>query len=220
MASCVDCNQVFSRRDAMLRHYRDSHTQLNCHQCGRIFFGETALKKHEKVHDEPKLHRCTSCNKHFNRKNNLTHHMKICYVKPPSTTTGFKRKIGAERNVRAKRLKTDRIIRIRSAFNGAAATWRLSVNDDLKNSVFEMEKKIADYQWDRKALKFTMAIHVVFVKANDSSVYTDPPVTLNTQPFSVYAETNISFCLVKAYNQLETILNNSKETDLDGCWMM
>ena len=47
MASSADCMDVWCGRDAMLRHYRDSHTQLNCNQCGRIFFGETALKIHE-----------------------------------------------------------------------------------------------------------------------------------------------------------------------------
>ena len=65
-----------------------------------------------------------------------------------------------------------------------------------------MERKIGDYQKRRQALKFTMAIHTVFVKANDPNIETIPPVVLNTQPFQVYAVKDIHICLVSAYKQL------------------
>ena len=79
-------------------------------------------------------------------------------------------------------------MRGRPAFKGATATYRLSFiqNDEidaLKDSIFAMERKISIYQVHRHTLNFTMAIHAVFVKANDSSIETNPAVALNTQPF-------------------------------------
>ena len=47
-----------------------------------------------------------------------------------------------------------------------------------------------------------MAIHAVFVKANDPSIKTNPAVVHNTQPFQVYAVTDIPTSLVSAYEQL------------------
>ena len=95
-------------------------------------------------------------------------------------------------------------MRVRSAFK---ATYRLSLNrsdeiDAPKDSIFAMERKISEYHVRRQALKFTMAIHAVFVKANDSSIETNPAVVLNTQPFQVYAVTDIPACLVSVYEQL------------------
>ena len=63
-------------------------------------------------------------------------------------------------------------------------------------------ERLANTELRRQALKFTMAIHAVFVKANDSSIETNPAVVLNTQPFQVYVVTDIPTCLVNAYKQL------------------
>ena len=63
-------------------------------------------------------------------------------------------------------------------------------------------ERISEYHVRRQALKFTLAIHAVFVKANDSSIETNPAGVLNTQPFQVYTVTDIPTCLVSAYEQL------------------
>ena len=189
----------------MLQHQRNLHGEMKCGICDLVYFGESALAKHEKIHEEPKLHRCTSCSKMFARKSNLTKHMKICYVTPPAKR-GVKRKNETESDVPVKRPRTDGINRVRSAFKGAASTYRINVTN-LKDSIFAMKDKIEEYQKERNALKFTMAIHVEFVKSSDPSIITDPPVVLNTQPFEVYAETDISSSLIDVYKQLENAIS-------------
>ena len=46
-----------------------------------------------------------------------------------------------------------------------------------------------------------MAVHVVFVKANDPSITTDPSICLVSQPFEVYMDTRIEEQLMNAYKQ-------------------
>ena len=102
------------------------------------------------------------------------------------------------------------IRRLRSAFKGAAKTWRIKIGDYngndivglLKDSVFDMEVKIQDYQSEKLALKFTMALHVVFIQSTEPDLKTDPAVVFNTDPFDVCSDTNIAECLTEVYIQL------------------
>ena len=47
-----------------------------------------------------------------------------------------------------------------------------------------------------------MALHAVFEKAVDSAVKPDPSVCLVSEPFEVYADTNVKTCLNAVYRQL------------------
>ena len=212
--SCNQCTMTFIQQCNVLNHVRNVHTQVNCQQCGKIFFGESALKKHVKIHNVSKLHNCAMCSKQFACIYNLLLHIKLCRSEENSgagiggrNKAGIERRNESESDAPTKRSKVGRIMRVRLAFKGAAATYRLSLNkndeiDGLKDSIFLMERKISKYQVCRQALKLTMAIHAVLVKANDSSIETNPAVVLNTQPFEVYAVMDIPTCLLSAYEQL------------------
>ena len=58
------------------------------------------------------------------------------------------------------------------------------------------------YRYVHIALKFTMAVHVVYAKLSDSLIITEPPICLVSEPFEVYADTSISEKLMNAYKQL------------------
>ena len=47
-----------------------------------------------------------------------------------------------------------------------------------------------------------MALHAAFEKAVDPAVKTDPPVCLVSEPFELYADTNVKTCLKAVYRQL------------------
>ena len=209
---CLDCDQVFSQRKDMLKHMRNQHTSLVCGQCHRIFFSDSTLKKHIKqVHEKTaKEFKCIQCNKVFGRSNNLLQHQRIC-KQPSGSGIGQKRPSTTmmSRKPAAKNVKVDSTItKLRSAFNGAALSWRINFqdNDDvisqLKEGIFAMEGKLSDYQHERMALKFTMAVHVVFEQSSNPSIITEPDVCLVSEPFEVYSDTNIKNQLMNAYKQL------------------
>ena len=224
---CDQCTMTFIQQRNVLNHVRNVHTQVNCQQCGKIFFGKSALKKHVKIHYVPKLHNCATCSRQFVRTYNLLLHMKLC-ESDENSDAGIvgRNKTGIERRKSqksTKRSKVGMIMRVLSAFKGVAATYRLSLNqndeiDAVKDSISAMERKITKYEVRRQALKFTMAIHAVFVKANDSSIETNPAVVLNTQPFQVYAVTDVPTCLVNAYEQL---ISDIELFQRNGCgWVL
>ena len=100
------------------------------------------------------------------------------------------------------------IVKLRQAFNGAAETWRISFPDSddvitqLKDGILVMERKLSTFRYARIALKFTMALHAVFEQSSNPSVITEPPACLVSEPFEVYADTNIKEQLINAYKQL------------------
>ena len=53
-----------------------------------------------------------------------------------------------------------------------------------------------------KRLEFTMSIHVVFEKAADPEVKTEPPVVLTTEPSIIYLATDIDHCLESTADEL------------------
>ena len=65
-----------------------------------------------------------------------------------------------------------------------------------------MRDKIYRYVQRCRALKFTMSINVKFVKTDDSSIKTDPPVWFTTQPFPVYKGSDINDLLSCTQKQL------------------
>ena len=193
----------------MLRHMRKQHISLVCDQCDQIFFSKSALEKHVKQAHEasPKEFRCTRCNKTFGRSDNLLRHSKLCNEQSGS---GIGRKRPANPTPEGiSVVKGDfTIAKLRSAFNGAVQTWRISFNEandiisQLKDAILAMKGPISSYRHQRVALKFTMAIHAVFVKATDSTVITDPAICLVSQPFQIYSDTDINNQLLNAYKQL------------------
>ena len=88
----------------------------------------------------------------------------------------------------------------KSAFGGSFADWiitfprdydavdpasllpaaALAMKDTIKNSMIEHNRR----------LKYTMSIHVVFKKATDPEIKTDPPVVLTTGVNAVFLDHN------------------------------
>ena len=77
---------------------------------------------------------------------------------------------------------------LQSAFRGAVETWKLTFGDtddvilQLKDGILAMEGRLAKFVCQRTAVKFTMALHVVFYKGTDISILTDGPARLYVYP--------------------------------------
>jgi len=127
--------------------------------------------------------------------------------------SGIKRSlINEDDNTMLKKFKSSefRIETVKTAFKNAAITWKLvydqyedkDIIQILHGSVLSIENNLLKYRKSKNALKFNVALHAVFEKAADSSILTEPPVCLVSEPFEVYADTSVKFCLERAFNQL------------------
>ena len=79
----------------------------------------------------------------------------------------------------------------------------------MKNSTAAMKDIILQHNTSQtKRLKYTMSIHVVFEKAADPEIKTEPPVVLTTSPRVVYLGTDIDKALG---NTADDLLNRIEE---------
>ena len=63
------------------------------------------------------------------------------------------------------------------------------------------------------ALKITFSLHCVFHKVSDESITTSPPAVLNTEPFEIYASTNVENILsVLVPEQLKSRIDSYTST--------
>ena len=75
-----------------------------------------------------------------------------------------------------------------------------------------MSSKIINFRKVNKALKFNMALHVIFEKATDQDVKPEPPVCLVSEQLEVYADTNLpellDFVKKQLIDQIDTYEQN------------
>ena len=64
-----------------------------------------------------------------------------------------------------------------------------------------------NYRHQHHSLKFNLSLHVIFEKAIDPEIKTDPPVILNTEPLAIYSSDNIAKELKKAEKQIVNFID-------------
>ena len=182
-----------------------------CGVCPKSFTTKSNLNQHTKhVHGGEKPHRCGICSKPFSRKRNRDMHLRTCskvvssgdqkkkkdYQHVPELNfSPFKRGIG---------------------FSGIIAEWTLyypscyALVDPLlliKKSVFSMRDIILEHNLAQtRKMKYTMSLHIVFAKAYDTEVKTEPPVVLTTPPGVVYLGTDIDKQLESSAEELVELI--------------
>ena len=83
--------------------------------------------------------------------------------------------------------------RRRGAFGGAAEVHTVDMNEadqltTLEGAVLALEPTMADYQRRHRSYKFQIAVDVMFHKAVDPAVVTQPPVTLRYEMSAMYGD--------------------------------
>ena len=74
--------------------------------------------------------------------------------------------------------------------------------DLINKSVPAMKGHLEEYQQQRRACKFNMSLHVLFEKAADPSVVSDPPVVLISEQMELYEDTDVNELLTTTSEQL------------------
>ena len=177
------------------------HTDNRCQQCGKLFIHKHNLIRHNlRMHVAEKHHSCSKCNKTFYREHNKFLHERHCNKVEYCHSNSLKRKLVRDFRRPHKRAKNSYSISItNTAFKNAVVTYTIKYHDcktsffqEISESIDAMSVKIIDFRKLKKALKFNMALYVVFEKSLDPEVKTDPAVCLVSEQLEVYADTNIS----------------------------
>ena len=74
--------------------------------------------------------------------------------------------------------------------------------DLLARSAAVMKRHIIRDQQQRHALKFNMSLYIIFEKATDASIVTEPPVVLVSEQMEVYEDTDVDETLKLTAEQL------------------
>ena len=160
--------------------------------CPLLFHGSIAYDRHrDAVHGDLKRFECATCDQKFTRKDNLKRHSKKCNVEtvPIAARIGTRtRKLRiANAKTKAQDLQFNAQL-LSESFRNATETWRITFNPNMKEvdtlnsmnaSVMSMERQIDDFLSENPALKFVLSLHVIFVKPEDNSKKTEPPIMFN-----------------------------------------
>ena len=220
--SCKHCKKLFGRLNNLVHHEKNCQGELfNCKGCNKSFSRKGNLNRHKQNCNDNNIDsfQCKQCSKSFLRKDSFWRHEKACStIQHPiqeASGSGIKRKIVTEEK------HPFDIETVSTAFEKAVKTYKIKFseeNDNIETAIKAMKERLVDFQTKEKALKFSMAIHVEFEKAADSSVITDPPVVLQSEQFEIYHDTSIEDQLVNVGKQLN---NNIEVYELCGSgWVL
>ena len=153
--------------------------QYKCHHCGSEFSRRGSLDRHiRSVHRSVPTFNCTLCGKGCTRSLNLEMHMRTCTGAAASAvgSATLAHRSGAA-NVPVQRFA---VRPKRRALGGAVEVHGVNMKEAdqlgaLEGAVLALEPTMAAYQQRHRAYKFQIAMGVMFHKAVDPAVVTQPP---------------------------------------------
>eukprot|EP01083_Nonionella_stella_P026107 71887_1 len=114
--ACTQCDRVFRKKYYLKRHVINMHTpnQDKPYQCKYCTYGGATKKQivwHENIHRNERRYKCTYCEKRFNNKKDVKHHVANRHTKPfkcPICPRGFGSKHYLQLHVNAVHTKLDK----------------------------------------------------------------------------------------------------------------
>ena len=209
----------------------EKEQEVKCQVCKKEFTLKKNLRQHVRtVHEKKKMHECRICEKTFARKNHKDLHLRVC-SRRVGGGTGAAACGGGDGRVlmtpeREEKDKKTKILKFfptlrKSAFGGCFADWIINIPEDyrcidleilLSASTLAMKHILEKHlQEQTKRLKFTMTVHVVFEQSTDHTVKTNPPVVLNSEPYTVYMVTDLNKILDIIHDRLLEMIEKFEE---------
>ena len=192
----------------------DIVNENKCISCDKVFTTKRSMKRHMKaVHEDIKPYKCDLCDKSYARKQHKDLHAKTCGSR--LSNEGNQRSYNRKTFIKKPRLRFSRVRRI-SAFGGMSETWVIKIPKSykmvephfiLEKATRAMKKTIRlPLKDNTKRLNFTMSIHVIFEKAINPNIKTNPAVVLTTSSYDVRPDTNLDGYLTNAAQELSCLI--------------
>ncbi len=190
---------------------------FTCDKCARKFLQKRNLKRHNAQVHNGQVFNCSFCHKEFSRKENMIRHIKICPKSQKGTGIKRSRESSGEENETSRQSKKAKIEasyeprEVESALSRALVTYRLDltkikeddVNELLKEAIMSKKESINKNRNANtaKAIKFFMILELDFYQASDCTIKTDPPVSMHSETYEVYQETDLEEILNFTYDE-------------------
>ena len=196
-------------------------SKFHCEECDKVFDVKKNLNRHvREVHTDEKKHQCKYCHKQFARKQNYELHSKTCHLTVGCGLPSIKQSC-----IKPKHVGLEPPVLLKSAFKGVMEQWIIDVPGkgtdllgSLKTSAKAMKATIRKHLHKHgPALKYYLAVHVVFYKPSHPDVTTDPPAVLQTHPRTVYAATDLDKTLESDVESLENMIDEYERNDSGWC---
>ncbi|KAF7286020.1 hypothetical protein GWI33_008323 [Rhynchophorus ferrugineus] len=135
---CKYCDRIFIARISVENHVSSSHLQNKiflCDNCGRHFYTQSSLKKHEVSHITERNFPCPHCLKKFRIKAELSKHIKVVHMTGTSKSTcsfclkTFKNESSLKNHINTKH---------RNEENGVKSTSNSNPTDDIESNIEEL----------------------------------------------------------------------------------
>ena len=202
MHSCDHCGRVYSSKRALVRHVSNTHrtaTTSSCAQCGKQFRRIDNLQRHQ-----------ATCTGHMFQQGGSIYQRQppIDFTINSSSSSSYSNN-GNNSNNNTTRSFTP--TQTTTSFKNAAVTYVTQINsphlDLLQDAITALQPTLTQQRQTLGSIKFNVSIQVVFHKAVDLSVTTQPPVTLQSEIHTAYATTSLSQSLGDVYTQLVNFID-------------
>ena len=157
---------------------------FKCDQCGYLFTERRRLDRHvARNHTDNPAFNCDQCGKSYSRSGNLELHKRTC--------TGLTVAPAPKRRRTASAVPEFTLRRNKRVLGGTSEMYEVDTKQTdnlsaLQGAVTSFQPSMSTYQCDHSAYKFQMAVDVLFHKAVNPTVITQPAVTLTSEMVAVY----------------------------------
>ena len=201
--ACAHCEHTYAHRRNLTYHMKSKHPDVSverkvrgadkklktglgfkCDQCGYLFTERRSLDRHAaRNHTDSPAFNCNQCGKSYSMSGNLEMHKRTC--------TGPIVAPAPKRRRTASDVPEFTVRRKKRALGGTSEMYEVDMKESdnltaLQAAVTSFQPSMSTYQRGHSAYKFQMAEDVIFHKAVDPTVITQPAVTLTSEMVAVY----------------------------------
>ena len=187
------------------------HVKIRCEECNLPFWSEEQLEKHSAAHIRRKTYLCTHCQKGFARADRLKMHERTCDKNPAKIVPRISTTMQVGRGVEDKKFYL-----FESALKGVLQVWRYDFSDEEQKDLYQsLHTVIMSLAYDlvnktTGTFKWYLVLKVIFHKASNPEVISDPPAFFQTNPIVYYRKNDEdAWELVK--EQLEKQIENFEQ---------
>jgi hypothetical protein len=161
-----------------------------CQDCNRVFYVQKNYRRHMVIH-KSKL-KCTYCSKLIERAANLQFHERTCEKNPLQSTSssvggGVVSAASAVATATATAPTHDDFRLVRSSFGGVHVLYQkvFARNticwNEVKRSLLGLKPILEKERLAKQCIKWSVSLKVIFMKAVEPEVVTDPPAYFRTE---------------------------------------